>query len=106
MDLCRQRYYFGPAMMRHVLTLLALITGLAAIATPAQARLSTPQGAELRVEDQAARVAVAWHDASALPARVTGSVAGVSQPVSLTVTAADPAPCVSAFRVRIDCARE
>lgn len=106
MDLCRQRYYFDPAMMRHVLTLLALITGLAAISAPAQARLSAPQGAELRVEDQSLRVAVAWHEACALPVRFAGSFATVSQPFASNTVDSGAAPCARAFHLRIDRARE
>lgn len=106
MDLCRPRYYFGPAMMRHVLTLLALITGLAAISAPAQARLSAPQGAEMRVEAQSARTAMAWHESCVLPVRFAGSAAAVSQ--SLASNAVDPGatPCAPAFHLRIDRARE
>ncbi|MEZ5688751.1 MAG: hypothetical protein R3E21_08235 [Caenibius sp.] len=106
MDLCGLRPYFGFAMIRHVLTFLALITGLAATAAPSEARVCAPQGAEIHVELQAAQVAVAWHAVCTFAADARPATTAIAEPTPPAIAAADVGPHAPTALVGIDRARE
>lgn len=55
-DVLTNHPYFGPVMLRQLLTLLAIITGLTATTAPAEARISAPRGAQMQVETQRASI--------------------------------------------------
>ncbi len=65
-DLLTRRPYLGAAMLRHLLTMLALITGLAASAAPIEARVVRADGAQVQLAS--AQVAVVRPQALALRA--------------------------------------
>lgn len=103
MDVGCANPYLALVMLRKLLTLLAVLTGLAAVAAPAEARIAAVDGVQMELsggcalQSQAAKLA-----ASEVPANAVacdGSQA-LTRPYAALATA------VPAVRVRIDRARE
>lgn len=102
-DLWRIRPYLGVAMLRQLLTLLALITGLAATAAPAETRLAAHQGVQVQAETEKSAVALAQRIAP-VASRVS-EAAGQAAPLT-AITLERRAPGTPAVRIGLDRAHE
>jgi hypothetical protein len=101
--LLRPYPYLGFAMLRQLLTLLALITGLAATAAPAEARLLPEQGVQVQLplENVAGTLALQMASATSRVPEI------ISQAAPLAAAALERrVPIAQAVWVGIDRARE
>jgi len=90
-------------MLRQLLTLLALITGLAATAAPAETRLAAHQGVQLQAATEKSAVALAQRIVPA--ASRFSEAAGQAAPLT-AITLERWAPGTPAVRIGLDRAHE